>query len=206
MRWPSPSDIRRQDWDDELLEHLRIPRSLLPEVRDSAAEFGMTDKKLFGAAIPIRGIAGDQQAATVGQACFAPGMIKSTYGTGCFLVLNTGDKLVLIDTGMRASPMFGPTTGKLLNSLKSAGFRVLKASGRDDETRKVNLGYQALVDHHALPGSAYGVGEEHPGQQAGKDEQWVLHGSRSPGHPGLAEKQGEDHHGGEGLQNGPDCA
>jgi glycerol kinase len=88
-------DIRRQDWDDELLEHLRIPRSLLPEVRDSAAEFGTTQKKLLGQSLPIAGIAGDQQAATIGQACFEPGMIKSTYGTGCFVLMNTGDRQVL---------------------------------------------------------------------------------------------------------------
>jgi glycerol kinase len=88
-------DIRRQDWDDELLEHLRIPRSLLPEVRDSAAEFGASEKKLLGQSLPIAGIAGDQQAATIGQACFEPGMIKSTYGTGCFVLMNTGDRQVL---------------------------------------------------------------------------------------------------------------
>ena len=84
-------DIHRNDWDDELLALLRVPRSMLPEVKDSAAEFGMTETSLFGGEIAIRGIAGDQQAATVGQACFKPGMVKSTYGTGCFAVLNTGD-------------------------------------------------------------------------------------------------------------------
>ena len=88
-------NIRTQRWDPELLNFLGVPASLLPEVRDCAADFGRTDKKLFGAEIPIRGIAGDQQAATVGQACFAPGMAKSTYGTGCFLVLNTGRELKL---------------------------------------------------------------------------------------------------------------
>ncbi len=83
-------DIRTGAWDDELLDIFAIPRALLPEVRDNAAEFGMTDAALFGTPIPIRGMAGDQQAATIGQACFAPGMLKSTYGTGCFAVLNTG--------------------------------------------------------------------------------------------------------------------
>jgi len=87
-------NIRTQAWDDELLRLLKIPRSLLPEVRDSAGDFGATEKNLFGASWPITGIAGDQQAAMVGQACFAPGMIKSTYGTGCFVLLNTGDKAV----------------------------------------------------------------------------------------------------------------
>ena len=87
-------DIRRGEWDDDLLRLFRIPRALLPEVRDCAAEFGTTDPALFGTAIPIRGIAGDQQAATVGQGCFAPGMVKSTYGTGCFALLNTGSAAV----------------------------------------------------------------------------------------------------------------
>jgi glycerol kinase len=86
-------DIRTQQWDPELLAFFGVPASLLPEVRDSAADFGSTDAALFGAAIPIRGVAGDQQAATVGQACLRPGMIKSTYGTGCFMVLNTGSEL-----------------------------------------------------------------------------------------------------------------
>ena len=83
-------DIHTGRWDDELMALLNVPRSVLPEVRDSSAAFGMTDPVLFGAAIPICGIAGDQQAALIGQACFAPGMLKSTYGTGCFAVLNTG--------------------------------------------------------------------------------------------------------------------
>jgi glycerol kinase len=87
-------DIHTGQWDDALLELFRVPRSLMPEVRDNAAEFGSTDAELFGAPIPIRGMAGDQQAATVGQACFAPGMIKSTYGTGCFAVLNTGAQAI----------------------------------------------------------------------------------------------------------------
>ncbi|WP_426959945.1 glycerol kinase GlpK [Muricoccus radiodurans] len=83
-------DIRRGAWDDDLLRALKIPRALLPEVRDCVSDFGTTDPALFGAAIPIRGVAGDQQAATLGQACFWPGMVKSTYGTGCFMLLNTG--------------------------------------------------------------------------------------------------------------------
>ncbi|WP_414832017.1 glycerol kinase GlpK [Afifella sp. YEN Y35] len=87
-------DIRRNEWDDELLAMLGVPRSMLPEVKDSAAEFGETDPAIFGTAIPIRGVAGDQHAATLGQACFTPGMVKSTYGTGCFAVLNTGDEFV----------------------------------------------------------------------------------------------------------------
>ena len=83
-------NIHRQEWDDDLLRLFRVPRALLPEVRDSAADFGQVDAGLLGAAVPVAGIAGDQQAALVGQACFERGMAKSTYGTGCFLMLNTG--------------------------------------------------------------------------------------------------------------------
>ncbi|MGH8124211.1 MAG: FGGY family carbohydrate kinase, partial [Rudaea sp.] len=78
-------DIHRQQWDSELLALFRVPAALLPEVRDCAAEFGLTDPTLFGRALPIRGMVGDQQAALIGQACFQPGSIKSTYGTGCFV-------------------------------------------------------------------------------------------------------------------------
>ena len=84
-------DIHRGTWDDELLALLRVPRAMLPDVRDCSGEFGTTVPDLLGGAIAVRGIAGDQQAATVGQACFEPGMMKSTYGTGCFALLNTGD-------------------------------------------------------------------------------------------------------------------
>jgi len=83
-------DIHRQDWDDLLLDRLRIPRSVLPEVRSSSEIYGETDPGLFGKAILLAGIAGDQQAATFGQACWSPGMAKNTYGTGCFLLCNTG--------------------------------------------------------------------------------------------------------------------
>jgi glycerol kinase len=83
-------DIAKGDWDADLLRLFGIPRAILPEVRDSNAHYGITDPSILGAALPILGVAGDQQAATIGQACFAPGMVKSTYGTGCFAVLNTG--------------------------------------------------------------------------------------------------------------------
>ncbi|MGD0023093.1 MAG: glycerol kinase GlpK [Xanthobacteraceae bacterium] len=83
-------DIHEGRWDDQLLALLGVPKAILPQVLDSSAAFGLTDPELFGAAIPVCGIAGDQQAALIGQACFAPGMLKSTYGTGCFALLNTG--------------------------------------------------------------------------------------------------------------------
>jgi glycerol kinase len=83
-------DIAKGAWDDDLLRLFNVPRSLLPEVRDSNASFGTTETSILGAPLPILGVAGDQQAATIGQACFSPGMVKATYGTGCFALLNTG--------------------------------------------------------------------------------------------------------------------
>ncbi|MEM9499454.1 MAG: FGGY-family carbohydrate kinase, partial [Pseudomonadota bacterium] len=83
-------DIRKGRWSQSICDLLDIPMTMLPEVRDCAADFGTTQADLLGHAIPILGVAGDQQAATVGQACFHPGMMKSTYGTGCFALLNTG--------------------------------------------------------------------------------------------------------------------
>ena len=85
-------DIRQGCWDAQICALMQVPPAMLPDVRDCASEFGTTT--LFGADIPILGVAGDQQAATIGQACFEPGMLKSTYGTGCFALLNTGDTLV----------------------------------------------------------------------------------------------------------------
>ncbi len=84
-------DIHKGAWSPEICDLLGIPMAMLPEVKDCAADFGETDAALFGVSIPIRGVAGDQQAATIGQACFEAGMLKSTYGTGCFALLNTGD-------------------------------------------------------------------------------------------------------------------
>lgn len=83
-------NIHSQQWDEQLLRLMNIPASLLPEVLDNTAEFGHTEPSLFGGSIPITAMAGDQQAALVGQACFSPGNVKSTYGTGCFMVMNTG--------------------------------------------------------------------------------------------------------------------
>ena len=83
-------NIDSGEWDPELLELFRVPAAMMPEVLDCAAEFGTSDPTILGSPIPILGIAGDQQAATVGQACFKPGMLKSTYGTGCFALMNTG--------------------------------------------------------------------------------------------------------------------
>ena len=83
-------DIHRGAWDDDLLRLFRVPRALLPDVRDSSGRFGDTEPDLFGGSIAVSSLVGDQQGAVVGQACFTPGMVKSTYGTGCFALLNTG--------------------------------------------------------------------------------------------------------------------
>lgn len=93
-------NIHTLDWDDELLDILKIPRAMLPEVRPSSEVYGETDASLFGKAIPIAGNAGDQQAATFGQGCFDSGSAKNTYGTGCFLLLNTGTKPVTSHNGL----------------------------------------------------------------------------------------------------------
>lgn len=87
-------NIHTLEWDEELLKKFRIPKSMLPEVKDSSGIFGYTDPTIVGARIPIAGVAGDQQAALFGQCCFEPGQAKNTYGTGCFLLMNTGKKLV----------------------------------------------------------------------------------------------------------------
>ena len=87
-------NIHSGEWDDDLLALFKIPRSMLPEVKNSSDDFGETRASILGATLPIRGVVGDQQAATVGQACFDTGMMKSTYGTGCFALLNTGEKAV----------------------------------------------------------------------------------------------------------------
>jgi len=84
-------NLEKGDWEDDLLELFGVPRSMLPEIRSCSEVYGRVDAKLYPAGAPIAGIAGDQQAALFGQACFAPGMAKNTYGTGCFLLLNTGD-------------------------------------------------------------------------------------------------------------------
>jgi glycerol kinase len=81
-------DISSGKWDSQLTQLFKVPQVLLPEVRDCAADYGHTLPELFGAPIAIKGVAGDQQAATIGQGCFKPGMMKSTYGTGCFALLN----------------------------------------------------------------------------------------------------------------------
>jgi glycerol kinase len=120
-------DIHRGEWDEELLRLLDVPRNLMPEVKDSSDHFGETAPGLLERPIPIGGIAGDQQAALIGQACFEPGMAKSTYGTGCFLLLNTGDTPVLSQNRMLTTPAYriqGRTTYAMEGSIFIAGAAV----------------------------------------------------------------------------------
>lgn len=120
-------NIHTNAWDEELLALLKVPRAMLPDVRDCAADYGVTEKSLFGAAIPIAGVAGDQQAATIGQACFEPGMLKSTYGTGCFALLNTGTRAVTSRNRLLTTIAYrlnGETTYALEGSIFVAGAAV----------------------------------------------------------------------------------
>ena len=117
-------NIHDNHWDEELLELFNIPASLLPEVHDCASDFGQTDAALFGEVIQIGGVAGDQHAASIGQACFEPGMIKSTYGTGCFVLVNTGDKAITSEHRLLTTIAYrlnGKTTYAIEGSIFNAG-------------------------------------------------------------------------------------
>jgi glycerol kinase len=117
-------NLREGRWDEDVCRLLDIPMAMLPQVKDCAADFGMARADLFGREIPILGVAGDQQAATVGQACFAPGMLKSTYGTGCFALLNTGDAPVVSQNRLLSTVAYqldGKPTYALEGSIFVAG-------------------------------------------------------------------------------------
>ncbi len=120
-------DIRRQCWDEELCRLLRVPMAILPEVRDNSGLFGTTTPDLFGASLAIAGIAGDQQAALFGQACFERGMAKSTYGTGCFMLMNTGREAPRSANRLLTTPAYrldGQMTYALEGSIFVAGAAV----------------------------------------------------------------------------------
>ncbi|MBO6543307.1 MAG: glycerol kinase GlpK [Alphaproteobacteria bacterium] len=149
--------IDTQDWDDEILGWFGIPRAMLPEVKDCCADFGTTDAALLGCAIPIAGIAGDQQAATIGQACFQPGMMKSTYGTGCFALVNTGTALVASQNRLLTTIAYrlkGEVTYALEGSIFMAGATIqwlrdeMKLIASADETEA--LAKEADPDSHAI--------------------------------------------------------
>jgi len=120
-------NIEKNEWDAELLDILNVPAKILPVVKDCADDYGIADKAILGAAIPILGVAGDQHAATLGQACFKPGMMKSTYGTGCFAVLNTGADIVRSKNRLLTTIAYrldGKTTYALEGSIFIAGAAV----------------------------------------------------------------------------------
>jgi glycerol kinase len=117
-------NIHTQQWDQELLDALQIPRSMLPEVKSSSEVYGTTDEALFGAEIPIAGIAGDQQAALFGQMCLEKGDVKNTYGTGCFMLMNTGEKAIISEKGLLTTIALnknGKTTYALEGSIFMGG-------------------------------------------------------------------------------------
>ncbi len=119
--------LAEQSWDPELLDYFGIPASSLPEVLDSAANFGTSEARWFGAGVPILGVAGDQHAALIGQACFEPGMTKSTYGTGCFLMSNTGQDILRSEHGLLSTMAYridGRPTYALEGSIFNAGVAV----------------------------------------------------------------------------------
>lgn len=115
-------NIKDLKWDDEILEALNIPRSMMPEVKDSSCIYGYTDEHTYGGArIPIAGIAGDQQAALFGQNCFRPGMVKNTYGTGCFVLMNTGQEMIRSKNGLLTTIAWG-IDGKVSYALEGSVF------------------------------------------------------------------------------------
>jgi len=114
-------NIHNLDWDEEILSELDIPWEMLPKVLPSSYIYGHTDKEIFGAEIPISGNAGDQQAALFGQVCYEPGMAKNTYGTGCFILMNTGEKIVLSKNGLLTTIAWG-VNGKVEYALEGSIF------------------------------------------------------------------------------------
>ncbi len=139
-------NIHTGEWDDDLLAELAIPHAMLPEVLPSSGPFGETDASLFGRPIPITGVAGDQQAATFGQACYIPGMVKNTYGTGCFMLMNTGAEAKESKNGLLTTVAWG------LNRTEDSGLRT-----EGIESRSV-LSPESLVLTYALEGAIFVTG------------------------------------------------
>ena len=153
-------DIHKQDWDDDLLRLLDIPRAVLPEVTDCSQHLGSTPAEMFGAPLPITGMAGDQQAATVGQACTQPGMVKSTYGTGCFALLNTGVTPVASENRLLTTIAYrigGQTTYALEGSIFVAGAAVqwlrdgLKLIAHASDTEQLAAGIDSTKGVYLVP-------------------------------------------------------
>ena len=157
-------DIKAGTWDAGICELMGVPLAMLPQVRDCAADFGVTEAGLFGAAIPIAGVAGDQHAAAVGQACFQPGMMKSTYGTGCFALLNTGREMVPSTNRMLTTIAYrlnGQTTYALEGSIFIAGavvqwlrdgLKIIKAAGETQALAEAADAAQGVVVVPAFTG------------------------------------------------------
>ena len=162
-------NIEKNVWDDELLSILRIPAAMLPEVKDCADNYGVTEKSLFGAEIRILGVAGDQHAATIGQACFEPGMMKSTYGTGCFALLNTGADLVRSKNRLLTTIAYrlnGKTTYALEGSIFIAGAAVqwlrdgIKVIGRAEQSGALAAAADPAQNVYLVP-AFVGLGAPH---------------------------------------------
>ncbi|MER8365803.1 glycerol kinase GlpK [Mesorhizobium sp. M0306] len=162
-------NIEQNAWDDELLAILGIPARMLPQVKDCADDFGITDKSLFGAEIRILGVAGDQHAAAIGQACFEPGMMKSTYGTGCFALLNTGSDLVRSKNRLLTTIAYrlnGKTTYALEGSIFIAGAAVqwlrdgIKVIGKAEQSGKLAAEADPTQNVYLVP-AFVGLGAPH---------------------------------------------
>src|SRR5688572_19216909 len=162
-------NIETLEWDDELLDMFDVPRAILPEVKENADDFGTADADVLGAPIPIRGSAGDQQAATIGQACFEPGMLKSTYGTGCFALLNTGSDLVRSKNRLLTTIAYridGKTTYALEGSIFVAGAAVqwlrdgLKVIGKAAHSGELAAKADDTQDVYLVP-AFVGLGAPH---------------------------------------------
>jgi glycerol kinase len=149
-------NIHKLDWDDELLRILTVPRSMLPEVRASSGVLGYADESLFGAAWPIAGVAGDQQAALFGHTCFVPGMAKNTYGTGCFMLMNTGSMAISSNHGLLTTIAWG-MGGKVEYALEGSvfvagsavqwlrdGLRMIKSAAESEECAKKVLSSEGV--------------------------------------------------------------
>ncbi|MEM5563507.1 glycerol kinase GlpK [Psychroserpens sp. AS72] len=167
-------NINTMDWDDELLEWLTIPKSMLPEVRQSSEVYGHTKSTFYDTKIPIAGIAGDQQAALFGQMCTKPGMVKNTYGTGCFMLMNIGDKPIVSENNLLTTVAWkvdGKTTYALEGSIFIAGAVVqwlrdgLKIIRDSSEVEKLASSVESSDGVYFVPAFA-GLGAPHWNQHA----------------------------------------
>lgn len=162
-------NIHENEWDDDLLALFDVPRAGLPQVMDCAAEFGITEFGLLDAELPIRGVAGDQQAAAIGQGCFTPGALKSTFGTGCFIIINTGDHAVASENKLLTTIGYrlgGKTTYALEGSIFVSGAIIhwlrdgLKIIGSADETEAIAAAQDGNNGVYMVP-ALTGLGAPH---------------------------------------------